>query len=171
MTDLDPLVTRQIKQLTSLSDIPAGAEIAVQGDAGPVGRLPIDALLAAALAQALGNVGVQAIEDIAAGEFVNVHDSGGSLRVRLAIASDPARFANGYALADIASGATGTVLFSGLNASAVVATAAPEVWLSDSVAGAFSLVPPSAEGSIIQPLGAALPGAGVFFSLRERVLL
>lgn len=41
----DDIVTRQIKQLAPLADIPVGAEVAVQGDSGPAGRLPLDQLV------------------------------------------------------------------------------------------------------------------------------
>lgn len=37
-----PFETRQIKQLSPFADLPAGAAMAVQGDAGPAGQFPVD---------------------------------------------------------------------------------------------------------------------------------
>ena len=114
---------------------------------------------------------VQASEAIGARNFVNVFNSGGNLRVRKADALDPAKFANGFAPSVINSGASGIVIFNGLNADGTVAAPAAEVWLSDATPGTFATSPPSASGSIIQPLGPAVAGLGIFFTLRERVLL
>src|SRR3546814_13157281 len=37
----DEIITRQIKQLAAFAELPEGAEVAVQGDEGPVGRYPL----------------------------------------------------------------------------------------------------------------------------------
>lgn len=123
------------------------------------------------LVAALNGAIIQASEAIGAGDFVNVYNAGGNARVRKAIASDPTKFANGFSLLPISNGATGLVVFGGINLAASVVTPASEVWLSDLMAGAWTATPPSTPGSIIQPLGLAIPDVGVFFSLRERVLL
>jgi Protein of unknown function (DUF2793) len=114
---------------------------------------------------------VQASEDIDAGEFVNVFDSGGNTRVRLADATDPDKFANGYCLFSIANGDIGQVHFSGINSAIAVAAPASEVWLSETVPGAFQTTPPSAAGSIVQALGVALESIGVAFTLQSRIYL
>lgn len=114
---------------------------------------------------------IQSSEAIGGGRFVNVYNAGGDLRVRRAIASDPLRFANGYAPSGIANGASGAIFFMGLNSTVTVPDDAAEAWLSDSDPGGFALTPPSAEGSIVQSLGPAVAGLGIFFTFRERVLL
>lgn len=152
----------------------AGARAAISGSSGLSYDSSSGVMTLASLSTLLGILNgsaVQASEAITAGQFVNVYSSGGSTRVRKASALDPALFANGYALANIASGATGLVIFGGLNLATTVGAPASEVWLSDTTPGGWTTTPPSASGSIIQPLGAALPGVGIFFSLRERVLL
>lgn len=113
---------------------------------------------------------ITASEAIAQGNFVNVYDSGSGLRVRKAIANDPLKFANGYAPDAISSGVPGYIKFLGLNPITSVTTTS-EVWLSDSVAGTSTSTPPTASGSIIQSLGPAVAGLGVFFSLSGRILL
>lgn len=113
---------------------------------------------------------IQASQAIAAQDFVNVYDAGGStLRVRKADATDPDKFANGFAPAAIANGAMGLVTFNGLNAASV--NAAAVVYLSDTTPGSFQTSPPTAAGHIVQPLGPALPGQGIPFTLQPAVTL
>jgi len=119
----------------------------------------------------INGAAVQATEAIGAHDFVNVYNSSGATRVRKAIANDPTKFANGFAVAAISNGSSGIIVFSGINLGIPVLTPASEVWLSDTTAGTFATSPPSAEGSIIQPLGPALAGFGVVFTPRERILL
>lgn len=107
-------------------------------------------------------VSVEATEDIAAHDFVNLYDDAGDMRVRLADATDPAKFANGFARAAILTGATGDIHLSGLNA-VTVATTASRVWLSETIPGGFQTTAPAADGSINQPLGVAMPGVGIDF--------
>lgn len=115
-------------------------------------------------------VTVTASETIATNAFVNTYNSSGSLRVRNANASDPLKFANGFVLAGIASGQPGVVTRTGYNPVTVV-TPAPEVWLSDSVPGGWTTTFPTAAGSILQILGPADPGAGIFFTRQDPELL
>lgn len=113
---------------------------------------------------------VTASEAISPKDFINVYNSGGNVRVRRAIANDPAKFANGFAPSGISNGVAGLVAFVGMNGATVSANAS-EVWLSGTVPGGFTTTPPTASGSIIQPLGPAIVGAGIYFTLRERTLL
>jgi hypothetical protein len=113
---------------------------------------------------------VQASQAIAANDFVNIYDNAGDLRVRKADASDPTKFANGFAPAAIALAATGLVAFAGLNA-AVVAVSASQVYLDDAVPGGFTAAPPSTAGHIVQPLGPALEGLGVAFTMQPTLEL
>lgn len=119
----------------------------------------------------LNGATVQASEAIVAGNFVNVCNTAGNLRVRKARANDPLTFANAFAPAAISSGASGRCIFGGWNLNITVAAPAAEVWLSDAAGGAFVTTPPTASGSIIQPLGVAIAGVGINFTPRERVLL
>lgn len=155
----NPTVTMSQKAVTD--------QLALKVDGAGVGSLgDVSALLSI-----INGVAVQAVETIAAGDFVNVFNSGGSVRVRRAIANDPAKFANAFAPYAYDPEALTPCVFGGRNVAATAVTMASEVWLSDVTPGAFSYTPPAAEGSIIQPLGPAIPSVGIFFTLRERVLL
>lgn len=108
-------------------------------------------------------------ESIGDGSFVNFYFDT-ELRVRKALASDPTRWAHGFVSEGGSIGASLPVSAGGLNVNAAPG-AFGEVWLSDSVAGGFSYTPPTAPGSIIQPLGLALPARGVLFTAQQRILL
>lgn len=114
---------------------------------------------------------LQASEDIAAHAFVNIYDASGDSRVRLADATDAAKFANGFAETAIASGDTGDIAGFGLNADTSVAETAGEVWLSETVPGSYQTSAPTTSGYIVQALGPAVAGQGVFFTPQSRVLL
>lgn len=115
----------------------------------------------------------QATATITPGQFVNLYASGGNLLARPAIASAPATFANGFALTGVSSGNSGIFYGAGLNFAITVGSGsgAAQVWLSDSVAGSFQTSPPTTPGHIVQSLGVASPGAGVFFSMQPSVEL
>lgn len=113
---------------------------------------------------------IQASEAIAQHDFINIYNASGSMRIRRADASDPLKFANGFAINAIASGASGLVANTGLNP-LTVTTASSEVWLSDTTPGAITTAAPSTSGHIVQPLGPAIVGMGVFFTPQGRVIL
>lgn len=115
-------------------------------------------------------VAALAAASIGGGAFVNLFDNSGALGIRLADASDPLKFANGFAPLAISSGAAGLVLGYGLNVNLSISVAG-EVWLSDVTPGGFMTSPPTTEGHIIQPLGMAIPGVGIFFMPQMRILL
>lgn len=110
-----------------------------------------------------GSTVAQATASIAAGAFVNVFVSGGVTRARPAQANSAASFANGFALFPIASGAVGVVTLSGLNSAVTVAATQAQVWLSDALPGAFATSAPTLPGDIVQVLGPATQGVGVYF--------
>ena len=113
---------------------------------------------------------VNATEALTAGNFVNIYSNSGTAAVRKASALDPAKYANGFVLSSVSSGSGATVYSVGIN-NAVTVTVPGEVWLSDATPGAFVTTPPSASNSIVQPLGTAVPGSGIFFTLQMRVQL
>ncbi|WP_017182271.1 hypothetical protein [Sphingobium xenophagum] len=113
---------------------------------------------------------ITALEALDSCSFVNVHWDGSQVKARLAIASDPERFANGFITTAIDADEQAAVSFGGLNPISA-GVSASEVWLSDSDPGVIALAPPTAPGSIIQPLGPLIAGVGVIFTFRERVVL
>lgn len=58
---------------------------------------------------------IQASENLAAGDFVNVWNDAGTVKVRKADATDPAKQAHGFVLAAVTSGVNGDVYFEGAN--------------------------------------------------------
>jgi hypothetical protein len=113
---------------------------------------------------------VTAVGAIAAGKLVNVYDNAGVLSVRLADATDPAKFANGYVRGPIADAALGIANFTGMNTSLAPAFKG-EAWLSETSPGDIQSTPPVAAGSIIQSVGVALPGFGLAFQPGPRIQL
>ena len=114
-----------------------------------------------------------ATESVSAGAFTNLYSSGGGLLARNAIATAPATFANSFALTHVSNGNVGLFYCTGLNfsVSVPIGSGGSEVWLSDTVAGSYMTTPPNTQGHIIQSLGVASPGAGIFFSVQPAVEL
>lgn len=130
------------------------------------------ALAALAGAGATTANAVTAVADTALSknDFINIYVSGGVLHARKADASNPALFAHGFILTSYVIGAVATVTLIGLNPVSISATV-DEVYLSDTVPGGYTAVAPSADGRIVQKLGTAIPGVGIYFTQKDRVLL
>lgn len=111
-----------------------------------------------------------ATETITSGSFVNLYWATSQLCVRNASALDPTKWAWGFVEQGGAGGNTLTARLLGLN-SVLLPPAFGEVFLSDTVPGSYTLTPPSATGSIVQPLGLAVPSRGIFFTPQPRILL
>lgn len=100
---------------------------------------------------------VVATENLAAGDFVNVHSGG----VRKATATGTGLEAHGFVLTAFASGATAKVYSLGLN-NVLSGLTKGTLWLS-TTAGAASNSPPAA-GNLVQRLGFAHAATGMFFT-------
>lgn len=130
------------------------------GGAGDADKIPaLDANGQLTLAMMPSGIGadtetIQASENLAAGDFVNVHNSTGA-RVRKADASN-GRQAHGYVLAGVTSGANATVYFEGSNTQVSGLTPGDVMYLSASAAGQATATPPSTSGQIVQRLGVAV---------------
>lgn len=96
---------------------------------------------------------IQASENLAAGDFVNIFNSTG-LRVRKADASN-GRVAHGFVLNSVTSGQNATVYYGNLNTAVSGLTIGNELYLSGSTAGAVTATPPSTSGHTVQRLGVA----------------
>lgn len=101
---------------------------------------------------------IEASETLAAGDFVTIHDDGGTANVRLADASDGAAGqAHGFVRDGVASGANATVYFEGPNDQLTGLTPGVTYVLSATTPGkvvALSAAPTTA-GHILQVLGVA----------------
>lgn len=110
-------------------------------------------------------------EALAAGDFVNIHNSSGA-KVRKADASgaNASKVAHGFVLAAAASGATATVYFEGRNTGVSGLTPGP-VFLSGSAAGAATGTAPTASGHSVQKVGVAISATEVNFEPEAPVIL
>lgn len=110
---------------------------------------------------------VSAGEALAAGDFINLFNSGG-LAVRRADAAT-ARRAHGYVKAAVTAGGAATVFFEGPNDQ--VAGFAPGATVFLGAAGAATETPPTAAGAIVQVLGVAVGATEINFEPAEPVTL
>lgn len=96
---------------------------------------------------------IQASESLAAGDLVNVHNSGGA-RARKADATTAGKEAHGFVLAAVTSGANATVYFEGSNDQVTGLT--PGVQYLTTTPGISDETAPSASGNVVQRVGLAV---------------
>lgn len=106
---------------------------------------------------------------LAAGDFVNIFDNGGTPSVRKADASSQSTVAHGFVIDAFADGANATVYFEGTNTAASGLTAG-RVFLS-TTAGLATNTAPTASGEVVQVLGVAVAATQVNFEPGPSVLL
>lgn len=111
---------------------------------------------------------IQASENLAAGDFVNVHNSGGA-RVRKADATTAGKEAHGFVLGAVSSGANATVYFEGSN-TGVSGQTPGTVFLATTAGGATGTAP-SASGNVVQKLGVAISATAINFERGEPIVL
>lgn len=111
---------------------------------------------------------VQASEALAAGDLVNIFNSGGA-RVRKADATVAGKEAHGFVVASFASGASATVYFEGNNGQ-VTGLTPGNVFLSTTPGLAVS-TPPSAAGNIVQRVGLAVSPTSMNFEAGQPITL
>lgn len=106
-------------------------------------------------------------ENLLAGDFVNLHNNGGTINVRKADATTNAKPANGFVLANVTSPANATVyLISAVNSAVSGLTVGSEYFLS-TTPGLLTATAPSAAGNIIQRLGKARTATSFVFENTE----
>lgn len=103
-----------------------------------------------------------AMEAIAAGAYVNIASNAGVFSVRNADGSTTGKQADGFVLAAIASGASGTIYLSGIN-TAVTGQVPGLVFLSATALGAGAAAGAATAGQTYQQLGMAISATAVQF--------
>lgn len=136
------------------------AEKVVSLDAS--GRLPLAMM---PVGVGASTVTVNASEALAAGDFVNFHDSTGA-RVRKADATN-GRAAHGFTLAAVASGSPATVFFGGENTANTGLTVGTEYFLG--AAGAETATPTTTAGQILQRLGVAVSASSLLVEIQPPI--
>lgn len=110
-----------------------------------------------------------AVGAIAAGDWVNIYNNGGTPSIRKADASSKITRAHGFVLDAVADGANATVYTSGSN-TAVTGQTAGTVFLS-TTAGLGTNIAPSTSGEIVQQIGVAVSATQVNFDAEPAVTL
>ncbi|MBP6735237.1 MAG: hypothetical protein KA142_11225 [Chromatiaceae bacterium] len=111
---------------------------------------------------------IAASENLAAGDFVNIHDSTGA-KVRKADATTAGKEAHGFVLSAVTSGNNATVYFEGPNTGVTGAT--PGVVYLATTAGGFASAAPSSSGNVVQRVGVAVSATGINFEPHPPVVL
>jgi len=149
------------KYQTLINGVPTGVDSGGTGGATDANKIPnLDAngrITALMLPNGIGVdvVGVTASEAIAAGDYVNVYSNAGAFAVRKADGASPAKYANGYVLAAVASAASAQVYTDDQN-DQVTGQTAGDVFLSVTVPGKTQAAAPTVAGQVSQKLGFAV---------------
>lgn len=112
---------------------------------------------------------IEASGALAAGDFVNVFDDGGTVKVRKADATAIGTIAHGFVLDAVADAANATVYFEGAN-TAVTGMTGGQIFLS-TTAGAATGTAPTASGQVVQKLGVAVSATQINFEPATAILL
>lgn len=111
---------------------------------------------------------IQASENLAAGDFVNIHNASGA-RVRKADATTAGKEAHGFVLGAVSSGANATVYFEGTNTG--VSGMTPGTVFLHTTAGGATGTAPSGSGNVVQKLGVAVSATAINFERGEPIVL
>lgn len=111
---------------------------------------------------------ITASEALAAGDFVNIWNDGGTAKVRKADATTAGKHAHGFVLAAVASAGAATVYFDDRNTQVTGKTPGATQFLS-TTPGQSTETAPSAAGNIVQTVGTAYSAAAVDFEAGDTV--
>ena len=112
---------------------------------------------------------ITASEALAAGDVVNIWDSGGLFKVRKADATTAGKEAHGFVLSNVSSSALALVYLEGTLTG--LAGLTPGRYFLSTVAGSLSITPPVGAGNVVQYIGNALSTTEVTFEPTEGVIL
>ncbi|MDD2885281.1 MAG: hypothetical protein PHT48_09585 [Dechloromonas sp.] len=149
--------------------------LASSAGAGDAGKIPaLDA--AGRLDNSMMPVGIGAdtaaiasSENLAAGDFVNVWNDGGTAKVRKADATTAGKPAHGFVLSAVTSPSNATVYFEGTNTEVTGLT--PGDQFLSTTAGGATATAPSASGNVVQKLGVATSATALNFEPAQPIVL
>lgn len=158
-------LTNGKKTLEDGIDVSAGV-----ADAGKIIKTDAGGLIDPSFLPSTGDISVEASEALSAGDYVNLFDDSGTVRMRLADNSN-GRPADGYVLTAVAPLATGVIkpLHVGVNNQLAGLTLGSRYFLG--TAGAVVLTPPSASGETVQCLGIARSATELYQQPEDPVLI
>ena len=111
-----------------------------------------------------------ASEALAAGDYVNIWNDGGTIKARKADATTTGKEANGFVRSAFALNASATVFLEGANNALSGLTLAARYYLS-TTPGLGTTTPPSAAGNIVQYLGNSLSATSLNFEPEDGIVL
>lgn len=114
---------------------------------------------------------ITASENLSAGDFVNVWDSSGTIKVRKADATAAGKESDGFVLSSATSGNPALVYFEGTNTQLTSLTLGARYYLDSTAGAAVATTPPSASGNVVQYLGRAISATALSFEPSEGVIL
>lgn len=174
--DADKVVSTDGNGRLDASLMPGGAPVNTSAGAGDAGKLPkLDAGGKLAMSMMPSGLGADersatASEAISAGDLVNFWNNGGTVNIRKADASSPAKQAHGFCSAAVAQGATGVVTLDG-TISGLSGLTVGEQYLSGATPGAATATAPSTSGYIVQSVGFAVSATELAFEARCPITL
>lgn len=122
------------------------------------------------VAEALGFPVMTASEDLAAGNFVNIHASTGA-KIRKADADDDTRPVHGFVPVAILNTASGVVILPGRKLSGLSGLTAGAVHYLSTTGGAITDTPPSGAGNLVQEVGVAISATELLFNPKMGITL
>ena len=114
---------------------------------------------------------IVASETLASGDFVNVWNDAGTVKVRKADATSAGKESDGFVLAGVSSGASATVYFEGKNTALSGLTLGARYYLSAAIPGGVTATPPASSGNVVQYLGRAISATSLSFEATDGVIL
>lgn len=108
---------------------------------------------------------------LAAGDLVNIFDYYGNLNARKALADAEGKEAHGFVLEDVEDLADATVICGGINNKMSGLSGGPYMYLSATVPGGVSDVPPDTVGHIVQVVGWRLSATSLNFQPQTAIEL
>ena len=113
---------------------------------------------------------IVASEALSSGDFVNVFNDTGTVKVRKADASVNSKQAHGFVLASVLSAASATVYYGNLNNQVTGFTVGAELYLSDTVPGAATATPvTTGAGKISQRVGVATATGEILVEIQQPI--
>jgi hypothetical protein len=146
-------------------DVSAGA-----GDAGKAVALNASGLIDPTMLPGADVDIIEASENLAAGDLVNVHDSSGPKVRKADAAGGMAKRADGYVLASVTSGQNATVYFEGNISGLASLTPGARYYLSATPGGATATAPSTAS-HLKQFIGKAISATEISFEPEDGVVL
>lgn len=163
------------KYISQASGVLTEVQAATTGGGGDANKIPqldgsgrlASGMMPAGLGADVGTIG--ASENLAAGDFVNVWNDGGTVKVRKADASAAGKEAHGFVLAAVTAPANATVYFEGVN-NQLSALTGGNVFLS-TTPGAVTQTAPSSAGNVVQRVGVAIAATEVNVEIQQPIVL